>query len=75
MARTKGAKVAANAETAVLDYRHDEAKRKNIPPAGLAAQGKVRETPKIKYAYDSQLPPVLELDGNDANGLIGTDGK
>jgi len=33
MARKKSAKVSANAETAVLDYRHDEAKRKNIPPA------------------------------------------
>ena len=62
MARKKSAKVAANAETTVLDYRHDEAKRKNIPPAGLAAQGKVRETPKIKYAYDPHLPPVLRFD-------------
>ena len=70
MARKKSAKVAVNAETAVLDYRHDEAKRKNIPPVGLAAQGKVRETPKIKYAYDPHLPPVLELAGNDAKGLV-----
>ena len=62
MARKKSAKVSANAETAVLDYRHDEAKRKNIPPAGLAAQGKVRETPKIRYAYDPHLPPVLRFD-------------
>ena len=62
MARKKSAKGAANAETAVLDYRHDEAKRKNIPPAGLAAQGKVRETPKIRYAYDPHLPPVLRFD-------------
>ena len=62
MARKNSAKVSANAETAVLDYRHDEAKRKNIPPAGLAAQGKVRETPKIRYAYDPHLPPVLRFD-------------
>jgi adenine-specific DNA-methyltransferase len=62
MARKKSAQVAANAETAVLDYRHDEAKRKNIPPAGLAAQGKVRETLKIWYAYDAHLPPVLRFD-------------
>jgi hypothetical protein len=26
-------------EPNVLDYRHDDAKRKNIPPAGLAAPG------------------------------------
>lgn len=63
MVRKKSAKVAANAETAVLDYRHDDAKRKNIPPAGLAAQGKVQETPKIKYAYDPHRPPVLRFDG------------
>ncbi len=46
---------------AVLDYRHD-AKRKNIPPAGLAAQGRVRETRKIEYAYNPHLPPVLRFD-------------
>ena len=45
----------------VSDYRYDE-KRKNIPPAGLAAQGKVREVPKAKYFYDPHLPPVLRFD-------------
>jgi hypothetical protein len=30
-----------------LDYLHDDSKRKRIPPAGLAAQGKIREKPKI----------------------------
>jgi len=29
----------AISEPNVLDYRHEDAKRKNIPPAGLAAQG------------------------------------
>ena len=43
------------------DYRHAE-KRKNIPPAGLAAQGKVKEAPKARYAYDPHLPPVLRFD-------------
>ncbi len=63
MARKKRATGAtAMTETAVFDYRHDEAKRKNIPPAGLAAQGRVRETPKIRYAYDPHLPPVLRFD-------------
>jgi adenine-specific DNA-methyltransferase len=46
----------------VSDYRHDEAKRRNNPPAGLAAQGRVRETPKLRYAYDAHLPPVLRSD-------------
>ena len=42
MARKKSSKAQ---DIAVSDYRH-EAKRKNIPPAGLAAQGRVREAPK-----------------------------
>ena len=37
MARKKGK---SNPEQTVIEYRHEEAKRKNIPPAGLAAQGK-----------------------------------
>jgi adenine-specific DNA-methyltransferase len=55
VARKKGKK--AVAEQAVIDYRHEDAKRKNIPPAGLAAQGKIREKPKIQYAYNPHLPP------------------
>ncbi|MBL7213045.1 MAG: hypothetical protein ISS61_11775 [Desulfobacteraceae bacterium] len=38
MARKKKAK-----EPKVEDYRHDDAKRKNILPAGLAARGRKRE--------------------------------
>jgi adenine-specific DNA-methyltransferase len=45
----------------VTDYRHAD-KRKNIPPAGLAGQGKVKEVPKTRYAYDPHLPPVLRFD-------------
>jgi adenine-specific DNA-methyltransferase len=45
----------------VIDYRH-ETKRKNIPPAGLAAQGKVSEAPKLEFAYNPHLPPVLRSD-------------
>ena len=41
----------------VQDYRHDTAKRKNNPPAGIAAQGKIQETPKQEYAYNPHLPP------------------
>ena len=48
-------------EAEIADYRHD-AKRKNIPPAGLAAQGRVREVPKTRYFYDPHLPPVLRFD-------------
>ena len=35
------------------------AKRKNIPPAGLEAQGVLKDTPKIRYEYNPHLPPVL----------------
>jgi adenine-specific DNA-methyltransferase len=35
------------------------AKRKNIPPAGLEAQGVIREAPKIRYEYNPHLPPAL----------------
>ena len=35
------------------------AKRKNIPPAGLEAQGRIQETPKLRYEYNPHLPPVL----------------
>ena len=54
----------------VQDYRHDTATRKNNPPAGIAAQGKIRETPKQEYAYNPHLPPNLRSDPNgDADKL------
>jgi len=49
----------------VTDYRHS-AKRKHIPPAGLAAQGEIRETPKLQFAYNTHLPPVLRFDSDAA---------
>lgn len=52
-------------EAEVNDYRHGQ-KRKNIPPAGLAAQGKVQEAPKTRYFYDPHLPPVLRFDESGA---------
>jgi adenine-specific DNA-methyltransferase len=48
-------------ESSVVDYRYD-AKRKNIPPAGLAAQGRVREAPRMSFAYEPHLPLVLRFD-------------
>jgi adenine-specific DNA-methyltransferase len=49
----------------VTEYRHN-ATRKNIPPAGLAAQERVREMPKLKYAYNPHLPSVLRSDATGA---------
>ena len=54
----------------VQDYRHDTARRKNNPPAGIAAHGKIQETPKQEYAYNPHLPPNLRFDPNgDADTL------
>ena len=35
--------------TEVQDYRHSQAKRKNNPPAKIAAEGTVPPVPKAKY--------------------------
>lgn len=48
---------------AVTDYRYPET-RKNNPPAGLAAQGRITEVPRQRYSYDPHLPPVLRFGGN-----------
>ncbi len=57
-------------ETEVQDYRHDDASRKNNPPAGIASHGKVHEQPKQEYAYNPHLPPSLRFDKNgDADQL------
>ena len=46
----------------IQDYRHDAATRRNNPPAAIASQGRLRETPKQEYAYNPHLPPVLRFD-------------
>ena len=43
----------------VGDYRHEEAKRKNNPPAGIAPTYEVRERRTQTYAYDPHLDPQL----------------
>jgi adenine-specific DNA-methyltransferase len=60
----KKAKPASVSAQPVSDYRHDDARRKNNPPAGLAAHGKVRSAPKLRYAYDPHLPPALRFDAS-----------
>src|SRR5437762_234193 len=56
-----GKKSNRSSETAVADYRHT-AKRKNNPPAGIAAQGSLRAVGKIRYAYNPHRAPVLRSD-------------
>ena len=54
----------------VQDYRHDDATRRNNPPAGIASQGRLREKPKQEYAYNPHLPPILRFDDTgDADKL------
>lgn len=43
------------------------AKRKNIPPAGLEAQGRIQEAPRVRYEYNPHLPPQLRS-ATDATG-------
>jgi adenine-specific DNA-methyltransferase len=60
MPRKKKTDSAASANTgdSVTSIKYP-AKRKNIPPAGLEAQGVLQEAPKIRYEYNPHLPPVL----------------
>ena len=44
------------------DYRYPSAKRKNNPPATIAAEGVVPAIPKAKYEYSPRLPPELRFD-------------
>ena len=46
------------ASDAIQSIKHP-AKRKNIPPSGLEAQGVVGETPRLRHEYNPHLPPVL----------------
>ncbi len=51
---------AAGTEQAVKAIRHP-GKRKNIPPAGLEAQGRVEQTPRVRHEYNPHLPPLLRF--------------
>lgn len=48
----------------VVDYRHKNVKRLNIPPAGLAARGEIVREKKVRYAYNPHLSPVLRFDAS-----------
>lgn len=47
----------------VGDYRHDDAQRKNNPPAGIAPTYEARERQTQTYAYDPHLDPQLQWAG------------
>ena len=54
--KSVGRKGGVGSRVATIKYN---AKRKNIPPAGLEAQGEIRETPTFRHHYNPHLPPVL----------------
>ncbi len=45
-----------------VNYLH-RATRLNNPPAGLAAEGRAAEPPRMAYAYNPHRPPMLRFDG------------
>lgn len=49
-------------EVETIDFRHATEKRKNIPPAKIAAEGSVPKVPRATYRYSPHLPPVLRSD-------------
>ena len=59
MARRR--KAAANESTPQPTGSRHGAKRVYNPPAGIAAQARVRETPKAHYSYDPHLAPKLHF--------------
>src|SRR5678816_2696235 len=60
----------AASETTVGTYRYDDVRRTNVPPAALAAQGRVREVPRIQFGYDPHRPPTLRFDQTGAADQI-----
>ena len=68
MARQNKSGDGASVDTA--HYKHVGEKRKNIPPAKIAAEGSVPKVPKARYHYSPHLPPVLRFDpAGDADRL------
>jgi adenine-specific DNA-methyltransferase len=52
---------ATQATTDAIQTVKHRARRKNIPPAGIEAQGRVEESPKVRHHYNPHLPPVLRF--------------
>jgi len=57
---------AAKSADPVKDYRHDEAKRLNNPPAGLTGQKPTSVADQPQTLYDPHKPPVLRFDPTGA---------
>ncbi len=61
-----GPALAPNGNGPAKAYRHKGEKRRNIPPAAIAAEGKVRAAPKVNYSYNPRLDPILRFDPTGA---------
>jgi adenine-specific DNA-methyltransferase len=48
-------------EIPVTQFKYPDAKRKHIPPSGEMATNKVREEPKVTFAYDPHRTPALRF--------------
>jgi adenine-specific DNA-methyltransferase len=51
----------ASKDLPLEDLRH-ATKRKNNPPAGIAAEGRQPKLPRVEYSYSARRPPVLRWD-------------
>jgi adenine-specific DNA-methyltransferase len=60
--KNKAKAAAATGLDKVTDYRFPEARRKNNPPAKIAAEGYVPLVPKAEYTYSPRRPPELRFD-------------
>lgn len=58
--------LAPNGNGPAKAYRHKGEKRRNIPPAAIAAEGKVPAAPKLNYSYGPRLDPILRFDPTGA---------
>jgi adenine-specific DNA-methyltransferase len=56
-------KQAGSNANGVKDFRHDSARRKNNPPAGIAPTYEVCKRQTKQYAYDPHLDPQLQWAG------------
>jgi adenine-specific DNA-methyltransferase len=56
--KPKSTPAAPNPGEAIASIKYP-AKCKNLPPAGLEAQGVLQEAPRLRYEYNLHLPPVL----------------
>jgi adenine-specific DNA-methyltransferase len=65
-ATAAAAATATNGNGPAKAYRHKGEKRRNIPPAAIAAEGKVPSAPKLHYSYSPRLDPMLRFDPSGA---------